>query len=61
MTRSPTGDLDHPSESELSAKLEADLLPKHVAVIMDGNGRWAELRGLLALPAIVKASTPSER
>ena len=46
MTRSPTGDLDHLSESELSAKLEADLLPKHVAVIMDGNGRWAELRGL---------------
>ncbi|MBL8035868.1 MAG: isoprenyl transferase [Nitrospira sp.] len=46
MTRSPTGDLDHLSESELSAMLEAELLPKHVAVIMDGNGRWAELRGL---------------
>jgi undecaprenyl diphosphate synthase len=26
--------------------LEPELLPKHVAVIMDGNGRWAELRGL---------------
>ena len=46
MTRSPTGDLDHLPESELSAKLEAELLPKHVAVIMDGNGRWAELRSL---------------
>ena len=23
-----------------------DPLPRHVAVIMDGNGRWAELRGL---------------
>jgi undecaprenyl diphosphate synthase len=38
--------LDHLSESELTAKLEPELLPKHVAVIMDGNGRWAELRGL---------------
>ena len=34
------------SERELTAKLDPDLLPKHVAVIMDGNGRWAEFRGL---------------
>lgn len=37
---------DQLSERELTAKLEPELLPKHVAVIMDGNGRWAELRGL---------------
>lgn len=30
---------------ELPADLERDRLPKHVAVIMDGNGRWAKLRG----------------
>jgi undecaprenyl diphosphate synthase len=24
----------------------ADLVPKHVAVVMDGNGRWAKQRGL---------------
>ena len=23
------------------------LLPKHVAIIMDGNGRWATEKGLL--------------
>jgi undecaprenyl diphosphate synthase len=26
--------------------IPADLVPKHVAVIMDGNGRWAKDRGL---------------
>ncbi|WP_299492449.1 isoprenyl transferase [Acaryochloris sp. IP29b_bin.137] len=36
--------------SSLSKQLPSDLdvqrLPKHVAVIMDGNGRWAKQRGL---------------
>ena len=26
-------------------RIRADAIPRHVAVIMDGNGRWAELRG----------------
>jgi len=33
-------------EAELLAKLDADRLPNHVAIIMDGNGRWAERRHL---------------
>lgn len=27
-------------------ELPADLVPRHVAVVMDGNGRWAKERGL---------------
>ena len=47
MPRTPSSSsLEHLSEQELTTKLEPDLLPKHVAVIMDGNGRWAELRSL---------------
>ena len=38
--------LDHLSDTELTAKLDPDLLPKHLAIIMDGNGRWAEARSL---------------
>jgi len=30
----------------LTANLDLGRLPRHVAVIMDGNGRWAEQRGL---------------
>ncbi len=30
---------------DLISQIDAQNLPKHVAVIMDGNGRWAKLRG----------------
>ena len=35
-----------PEESLLFEKLDLDRLPRHVAVIMDGNGRWAQQRHL---------------
>ncbi|MFM7788285.1 MAG: polyprenyl diphosphate synthase, partial [Microcystis panniformis] len=31
---------------ELPTDLDKNRLPQHVAVIMDGNGRWAKNRGL---------------
>ncbi len=34
------------SEKRLVALLDKGRLPQHVAIIMDGNGRWAEMRGL---------------
>jgi undecaprenyl diphosphate synthase len=33
-------------EAELLEKLDLKRLPEHVAIIMDGNGRWAEKRHL---------------
>lgn len=32
-------------EAELLAQIDAARLPQHIAVIMDGNGRWAKQRG----------------
>jgi undecaprenyl diphosphate synthase len=35
-----------PSEQDLLAQVQAQSVPRHVAIIMDGNGRWATRRGL---------------
>jgi undecaprenyl diphosphate synthase len=40
----PAG-LDH-KEAEIYRKLDAGRLPQHIAIIMDGNGRWAKRRHL---------------
>jgi undecaprenyl diphosphate synthase len=34
------------TEEELARRIDFDRLPRHVAVIMDGNGRWAAQRHL---------------
>jgi len=35
----------HPSGA-VPPQLPAELVPRHVAIVMDGNGRWAKQRGL---------------
>lgn len=35
------------SDGGLLARVDRAKMPRHVAIIMDGNGRWASLRGLL--------------
>lgn len=37
---------DHGTESDLLHQLDPEHIPAHVAIIMDGNGRWAAQRGL---------------
>ncbi|KAG8370948.1 hypothetical protein BUALT_Bualt13G0036300 [Buddleja alternifolia] len=37
---------DQKSSIQLPGDLRLELMPKHVAVIMDGHGRWAKDRGL---------------
>jgi undecaprenyl diphosphate synthase len=34
------------SEAQLLAQIDLERLPRHIAVIMDGNGRWAKRRRL---------------
>ena len=46
MTKGTLIGVNHLTEAELLALLDPEALPKHIAIIMDGNGRWAELRGL---------------
>src|SRR2546422_3660932 len=45
MTKSTASELEHRSESELQSLLIPDLLPRHIAIIMDGNGLGAGQRG----------------
>ena len=35
------------SDGGLLARVDKSKMPRHVAIIMDGNGRWASVRGLM--------------
>lgn len=37
------------SEEELKLQINKDRIPRHVAIIMDGNGRWAKQKGHLRI------------
>ena len=34
---------------DLSKRIDKQKVPNHVAIIMDGNGRWATKKGLLGI------------
>jgi len=34
---------------EIKDQIDINRLPKHVAIIMDGNGRWAKEKGKLRI------------
>ena len=42
----PSAELSLLADEELRERVLAGPLPRHVAIIMDGNGRWATRRGL---------------
>ena len=44
-TKPVTAPYSHPSGARPPA-IPAELVPRHVAIVMDGNGRWANQRGL---------------
>ena len=39
-------DLFQPSAKSRANEIQSNSIPRHVAIIMDGNGRWASRRGL---------------
>ncbi len=45
MTRPAKAPNPHPSGAR-PPEIPRDKVPRHVAIVMDGNGRWANQRGL---------------
>ncbi len=46
ISRSRRNPGDRPVDPSFPAEIDWDHIPKHVACVMDGNGRWASRRGL---------------
>ena len=50
----------HPDET-LARALNPERLPAHIAIIMDGNGRWARRRGQLRVAGHKAGMRPGRR
>ena len=51
---------DAPADISL-ADVDLDRIPRHVSIIMDGNGRWAQAAGSTARAATSRAWTRCAR
>jgi hypothetical protein len=65
-SRARAGDRARPLSLAVTRKKEPSApcgrpVPAHIAIIMDGNGRWAQERGLRASSATARASAPCAR
>ena len=40
------GKIIYKKNTDLSKRIDKQKVPEHVAIIMDGNGRWATKKGL---------------
>ena len=40
------GNIIYKKNTDLSKRIDKQKVPEHVAIIMDGNGRWATKKGL---------------
>ena len=40
------GQITDKKNNDLSKRIDKQKVPEHVAIIMDGNGRWATKKGL---------------
>ncbi len=60
MTRPVKQPGPHPSGAR-PPEIPADRVPGHVAIVMDGNGRWAKQRGLRSLPLVDRSDAAPRR
>ena len=45
----------------LSNELDKERIPEHIAIIMDGNGRWATKKGLPRSCLLYTSPSPRDR
>lgn len=49
------------ADSDYTQRLEGLTIPRHIAIVMDGNGRWAQRRGLPRLHGHLEGSKATKR